>query len=169
MIKHLGDKAPKIAASAFISETAYIVGDVEIGENSGVWPGAVLRADFGSIKIGNNSHVEDNAVVHSGEPMIIEDNVLIGHGAVIHCRRIGKNSLIGNNATVLDGAEIGEFCMVAAGSVVTAGMKVPDESLVVGVPAKVRSKITAAQRSYLHQGAVEYGRLARQYREQGGL
>src|SRR5512135_3563500 len=98
MIRGFDGKAPRIAPSAFISEAAYVVGDVEIGEGSGAWPGAVIRGDFATIKIGRNTMVEDSTVVHSGGMIEIGDNVIIGHDVVVHCRRIGSNCLIGNNA-----------------------------------------------------------------------
>ena len=101
MIKSFRGMTPKIAKTAFVSEAAYVVGDVEIGENSSVWPGAVIRGDFGKIKIGKHTAVEDNCVIHSGSPsspisdVTIGDNVIIGHSAVSNCRRIGNNVLIG--------------------------------------------------------------------------
>jgi len=106
MIRSFNGKTPKIADTAFVSEFAYVVGDVEIGEKSGVWPGAVVRGDFGSIRIGQNSHIEDNAVLHAWKSLIIGDNVTVGHSAVVHCLRIGDNVLVGNNATVLDDTEM---------------------------------------------------------------
>ena len=113
MIRDFNGKSPKIAPSAFVSETAYIIGDVEIGENSNIWPGAVIRADFGKTTIGHNTLIEDNCVVHSGTDVTIGNGVIIGHGAVIHCRRIGNNVLVGNNASILDGAEIGNSASLA--------------------------------------------------------
>ena len=111
MIRSFNGKTPKIADSAFISEAAYIVGDVEIGENSSVWPHAVIRGDTGRIIIGKNTAVEDGVIIHIGGPdfdtMIIGDMVNIGHGAVIHCERIGNNVLIDMNATVLQEAKEG--------------------------------------------------------------
>src|SRR4030042_1424608 len=97
MIRAFDGKTPKIADSAFVSEAAYVVGDVEIGENSGVWPGAVIRGDFGSIKIGSNTQVEDNSVIHTGTKMEIGDHVTIGHNVVVHCLKIGNHVLVGNN------------------------------------------------------------------------
>ena len=124
MIRSFNGKTPVIADSAFISEAAYIVGDVEIGENSSVWPGTVVRGDSGSIKIGKNTNIQDNSVVHGG--VTIGDNVHVGHGAVINCRRIGDNVLIGMNATLLHDAEIGYLCIIGAGCLVCLGMRVPD-------------------------------------------
>jgi carbonic anhydrase/acetyltransferase-like protein (isoleucine patch superfamily) len=89
MIRNLGDKVPQIHPSVYVSEAAYVAGDVEIGENSSVWPGAVIRGDFGKIVIGKNSHIEDNCVIHTGDTLTIGDNVIVGHGATVHCKKIG--------------------------------------------------------------------------------
>jgi len=167
VIRSLNGKTPKIAKSAFVSEAAYVVGNVEIGENSGIWPGAVVRGDFASIKIGANTMVEDNCVVHGGEPMEIGDNVLIGHSVVIHGTRIGDNTLIGNNATILDDARIGSFCVVGAGCVVSQGMEIPDNSFVVGVPAEIKGQISPERRLQLQNGPQSYAELLKQYKEQG--
>ncbi|MFP4512144.1 MAG: gamma carbonic anhydrase family protein [Acidimicrobiales bacterium] len=115
MIRSFEEHTPRIAATAWIAETAFVIGDVEIGEGSSVWPSAVVRGDFSSIRIGANCHIEDAAVVHCGEPLVLGDNVTAGHGVVVHCRQVGDNVLLGNNATILDGAQIGSFCIVAAG------------------------------------------------------
>jgi carbonic anhydrase/acetyltransferase-like protein (isoleucine patch superfamily) len=167
MVRSFDGKTPRIAASAFVSEVAYVVGDVEIGEGSGVWPGAVIRGDFATIKIGRNTMVEDNTVVHSGGPVEIGDNVIIGHNAVVHCRRIGDNCLIGNNATLLEDAVVGNLCIVAAGAVVGSGKTIPEGSLVVGVPAKVKGLVSAEQRQRLEQGSPEYVNLTQRYKAQG--
>lgn len=165
MIKTFDGKTPQIAPTAFVSEAAYIIGDVEIGENSSIWPGAVIRGDFASIKVGHNSQIEDNCVVHAGSPLVIGDNVHIGHGAVIHCSRIGNNVLIGSKATLLDGAEIGDFCVIAANSMVSQGMKIPDASFVAGVPAEVKGKVTPSQAARVEEGVKAYIRLASEYKQ----
>ena len=175
MIRSLGSKTPKIAESAFVSEAAYVIGEVEIGENSSVWPGAVIRGDFGSIKIGSNTAIEDNCVIHSGTPstpsyredVTIGDKVHIGHGAVINCRRIGNNVLIGMNATLLHDAEIGDSCIIAAGCMVRQEMKIPDGSFVAGVPGKIKGKASAEQLWWVEEGPQGYAELAKQYKEQG--
>jgi len=165
MIKTFDGKTPKIAPTAFVSEAAYVIGDVEIGENSSVWPGAVIRGDFTSIKVGNNSQIEDNCVVHAGSPLVISDNVHIGHGAVIHCSRIGNNVLIGSNATLLDGAEIGDLSVIAANTLVSQGMKIPDVSFAAGVPAEVKGKTTLSQAARVEEGMKAYTRLALEYKQ----
>ncbi len=167
MIRNFGNKVPKIAPSAFVSEAAYVVGDVEIAENASVWPGAVVRGDFGRITIGRNTAIEDGAVVHSGGDLTIGSDTIIGHGAVVHCRKVGNNVLVGNNATILDGAEIGDYCIIGAGALVPPETKIPDESLVMGNPAKVQRKVSPERLAMLKAGASAYARLAQQYKEQG--
>ena len=173
MIKDFNGKTPEIADSAFVSEAAYIIGDVEIGENSGVWPGAVIRGDSGKIKIGKNTFVEDNCVIHSGSPspamedVTIGDNVIIGHGAVINCRAIGNNVLIGMNSTILHDAEIGNFCIIAAGCLVGQGMKIPDKSFVAGVPGEIKGRASSKQLWWVEEGPEIYTRRSKQYKEQG--
>lgn len=167
MIRSVNGKTPKIAESAFVSEAAYVIGDVEIGENSGIWPGAVVRGDFGSIKIGNNTMIEDNCVVHSVGSLEIGNNVTVGHSVVIHALKINSNTLIGNNATVLDNVEIGSFCVIGAGCLVSQGMIVPDGSFVVGIPGKIKGEISAALRTRLENGPGSYLELLQQYKAQG--
>ncbi len=169
MIRSFNGKTPRIAASAFISEAAYIIGDVEIGENSGVFPGAVIRGDFASIKIGSGTMIEDNCVVHSGSPVVIGNNITVGHNVVLHGTKIGDNCLIGNNATILDHARIGEFCVIAASSLVTQGADVPDGSLLVGVPGAVKSQISEAMRKRLQNGNQAYQKLILKYKSQPEL
>jgi carbonic anhydrase/acetyltransferase-like protein (isoleucine patch superfamily) len=167
MIRSFDGKTPRVASSAFVSEAAYVVGDVEIGEGSGVWPGAVIRGDFAPIKIGRNTMVEDNTVVHSGGLIEIGDNVIIGHNAVVHCRRIGNRCLIGNNATLLEDAEVGDLCIVAAGAVVGSGKAIPEGSLVAGVPGRVKGRVSAEQRQRLAEGSAVYLELTQRYKAQG--
>jgi len=167
MIRSFSGKTPKIAESAFVSESAYVIGDVEIGENSSIWPGAVVRGDFAKIKIGGNTVIEDNCVLHSGVSMEIGDNVLIGHSVVVHGMKIGNNTLIGNNATILDNAQIGSFCVIGAGCLVSQGMKIPDNSLVVGVPAIIKRQISPEVMERLKRGPHSYSELLKLYKQQG--
>lgn len=167
MIRSINGKTPKIAESAFVSETAYVVGDVEIGENSGIWPGAVVRADFSSIKIGSNTMIEDNCVLHAAAPMEIGDNVIVGHSVVVHGKKIGNNTLVGNNSTVLDYSEIGDFCLIGANCLVSQSMKIPDNSFVVGVPGKIKGEVPAERRLGSRRGTDGYAKLAKQYKAQG--
>jgi carbonic anhydrase/acetyltransferase-like protein (isoleucine patch superfamily) len=133
----MGDKVPVLAPTAWVSEAAYVVGDVHLGDHASVWPGAVVRGDFGSIRIGAYTVIEDNCVVHSGGSTTIGDDDIVGHGVVLHCARVGSNCLIGNHATLLDDAEIGNLCLVAAGTLVPPRLVVPDRSFVSGAPATV--------------------------------
>lgn len=131
--------SPKIDENAFVAPNATVIGDVEIAADSSVWFGAVLRGDESPIRIGRGSNVQDNAVLHCdhNSPMLIGDNVTIGHGAIIHGAVIGSDTLIGMGAIVLNGANIGEGCIIGAGAVVKENAEIPPFSMLVGVPAKV--------------------------------
>jgi carbonic anhydrase/acetyltransferase-like protein (isoleucine patch superfamily) len=167
--KTLIDKVPRIDESAFVSKDARVVGDVEIGENCVVFPGAVIRADFGSVRIGKNVWVEDNVVVHGGpHPLDIGDNVTIGHGAVVNGRRIGSKVLIGISASILHGVEIGDRCVIAAGAVVTQGTKIPAGSRVTGVPARVVGETTEEQlKEWVEREPQLSAIIIREYKEHG--
>jgi len=167
MIKSYGGVTPLVPASAFVSVSALVMGNVVLGERAGVWPGAVIRGDFAAIRIGSGTIIEDNVVVHTGSDMIIGENVIVGHGAVIHCSSIGNNSLIANNATVLDDAEIGSFCIIGAGAVVSPGTKVPDRSLVFGIPGRIAGPVKPDQLKRLERGNASYLKMFEQYRKDG--
>jgi carbonic anhydrase/acetyltransferase-like protein (isoleucine patch superfamily) len=171
MIKSFNGKTPLIADSAFISEAAYIVGDVEIGEHSSVWPGAIVRGDTGKVVIGKYTAIEDNCVIHSGIPgdgdTYIGDFCNIAHGAVIHCKSIGDRVMIGIMATVLHNARIGNFCLIGAACLVMEDMVVPDHSFVVGVPGRIKGKVQADQMFWLDRVPEEYAVLAKRYQEEG--
>ncbi len=132
----------KIHPSCFIAENATIIGDVTIEENCSIWFNAVIRGDKNSVFIGKGTNIQDNAVIHvtKNNPTIIGENVSVGHNAVIHAAKIGNNCLIGMNATVLTGAEIGDGSLVGACTLATQNMKIPENSLVLGVPGKVVRK-----------------------------
>jgi carbonic anhydrase/acetyltransferase-like protein (isoleucine patch superfamily) len=168
-IRALGGKIPRIAASAWVSEAAYIVGDVQIGDESSVWPGAVVRGDLLSIRIGRRTHVEDNCVLHGTGTMEIGDEVLIGHSVVLHCRQIGNLSLVGNHATVLDDVIVGNECVIAAGALVLPRTVIPDRSFAVGVPAAVHP-VRQSHLEYLHAmhpAEGGYESLLREYKAAG--
>lgn len=173
MLRSFNGKTPKIAETAFVSETAYIIGDVEIGDHSSIWPGAVIRGDFGKITIGKYTAVEDNCVIHSGSPFsgiqdsIIGDEVHIGHGAALNCRKIGNNVMIGMNATLLHDAEIGNKCVIGAMCLVSQGMKVPDGSLVVGVPGKIKGVVSKDASFWIQKAPQEYAEMAKRYKAEG--
>ncbi|OGO02841.1 MAG: hypothetical protein A2Y91_05240 [Chloroflexi bacterium RBG_13_54_8] len=160
---------PRIADSTLVSETAYVIGDVEIGENSSVWHGAVIRGDLGEgqigagMRIGSGTHIEDNAVVHSATA--IGNNVVIGHGAVVEAFKVGDNVLIGNNATLMATSEVGNFCVVAAGAVVLPGMRIPDRSFVVGAPAQIKGEVSAEHIEHMRLTRSLMAALAEEYKK----
>ena len=139
----------------------------ELGENVSIWHGAVLRGDVASIRIGNNSNVQDNCVVHCSKdyPVVIKENVSVGHGAVIHGCTLEDNVLIGMNATVLNGAKIGKNSIVGAGAVVSEGKEFPENSLILGVPAKLIKEVSPEQIKHIQENADNYVRLSKQYKE----
>jgi carbonic anhydrase/acetyltransferase-like protein (isoleucine patch superfamily) len=139
---------PRVAPSAFIDDSAQVIGDVEIGDESSVWMCAVVRGDVHSIRIGRRTNIQDGAVVHAmtgTHPTVIGDNVTVGHAAVIHGCTVDGQCLIGIGAILLNGSHIGSGSIVAAGTLVTEGMKVPPKSLVMGSPGKVKRLLTQAE------------------------
>ena len=145
MIRGLGDKKPRIHPSAWISEDAYIVGDIVIGENCSVWPGVTIRADGESpVTLGNNVNVQEGSVIH-GNGLVIEDNVTIGHAVVVHGDFIGAGTLLGNNCTFLTQSTIGKQCLIGSNALILANTEIPDQSFVTGIPGKIKAQITQAQ------------------------
>lgn len=168
MIRGLGEKRPKIADSAFVSEAAYLVGDIEIGEHSSVWPGAVLRADRFKIRIGSYSNIQDNCVVHPGFADInIGNHVTIAHGSVIHCARIGNNVFIGMHSVLNNQAEIDDFCLIGAYSLIKEKIKVPPKSLVVGIPSRVVRTLNDQELGRILSGSQYYSELAKEFKKCG--
>jgi carbonic anhydrase/acetyltransferase-like protein (isoleucine patch superfamily) len=167
MIREFDTKYPQVDASAFVSEAAYVVGDVEIGEGTNIWPGAVIRGDCGKITIGKNTSIEDNCVVHGKGDVIIGNNVVVGHGAVVHGHSVGNFVLIGNNAVILNDAVIGAFSIIGAGSVVAEGMQIPQKSLCIGTPARIRGRVSSRQIEQIKNGVSFYIDLAQKYKRQG--
>jgi len=168
MIRELGEKKPKIAESAFVSEAAYVVGDVEIGENSSVWPGAVLRAERFQIRIGSNSNIQDNCVVHAGfSDVAIGNNVTIAHGSMIHCARIGNHVFIGMHTVLNNQSEIDDFCMIGAYSMVKDHFKVLTRSLAVGIPVKIVRALNDQELERILSGSNFYVELAKEFKKSG--
>ena len=168
MIIKLNGNEPKIHPSVFIAPGAYIIGQVEIEENSSVWFNTVLRGDEGPITIGKRCNVQDNCTLHlyEGFPLILEDEVSVGHNAILHGCHIKKGSLVGMGATVLDGAEVGEQSLVGANSFIPSGKKIPPRSLVLGSPAKVVRELTEKDFELLRMTVQVYEEKARQFKEQ---
>jgi phenylacetic acid degradation protein len=152
---------PVVAATTFIHPTAILIGDVIIGRRCYVGPGAVLRGDMGRILVGDGSNIQDNCVLHSfpGAEMVVEEDGHIGHAAILHGCRIGKNALVGMNAVVMDGASIGENSFVGAMTFVKANMSIPSNSLVVGAPGRVVRTLTQEELTWKIAGTQEYHRL----------
>ncbi len=168
MIKTFGKKKPKIDPSVFVSKDAYLVGDIKIGRNSSVWPGAVLRADRFRIQIGRNCSIQDNCVIHAGvADVIIGDNVTVGHGSVIHCFRIGNNVLIGMHTSLGMFVEIGDNCIIGAHSMVKDNLKIPPRSLVMGVPARIKRTVNRKEIERIVSGANFYVDLSRDFKKEG--
>ena len=165
----LGDRSPRIAATAWVADSAQVIGDVELGDDVGVWFGAVLRSDTDPIRIGKGSNVQDGAVCHAdpGFPLTLGERVTVGHQAMLHGCTIGDGSLIGIQAVVLNGARIGRHCLVGAGAVVTLGKEFPDGSLIVGSPARVARPLRPDEIEGLESAAVHYVENAQRFR--GGL
>lgn len=134
MLIPFNGKIPQIQESTWIGPGSFVIGDVVIGARSTVWPGAVIRGDFASIRIGENVHVEDNVVIHCGDGIVLGNNITIGHSVVVHCKEVGDNVLLGNNCTVLDGAIIGEGAIIAANALVAPREVIPPYSIVMGIP-----------------------------------
>ena len=169
MIKSLDGKSPRVHPTAFVSEAAYLIGDVEIGEGSSVWPGVVIRADMGRIEIGSRTCIQDNSVVHGDADVTIGDRVVIGHRVLCHARRVGDGVLIGSGATVNDGAEIGGYSLVASGAMVIEEMRIPERSLVVGVPARIRGGVEERHVRLIASTCESYIEKAKRYKRQGGF
>ncbi|MFO1302255.1 MAG: gamma carbonic anhydrase family protein [Burkholderiales bacterium] len=150
--------APQIPASTYVAETATVIGRAILGEDTSVWPGAVIRADSEPIVIGEGSNVQDNAVLHvdPGVPMNIGRRVTVGHQVMMHGCTIGDGSLIGIQAIVLNHAVIGESSLVAAGSIVTERKAFPPRSLIMGAPAKVVRELTDEDVAMLRHAAETY-------------
>ena len=160
------DNNPIIDETAFVADNATVTGKVTIGKNASVWFGAVLRGDLQPISVGDQSNVQDNAVIHVGTntPAVVGNNVTIGHGAIVHGATIGDNVLVGMGATVLDGAVIGDNSIIGAGALVTSNTEIPAGSLVLGTPGKVVKSLSPAQIMSNRMNALEYVRLARDFK-----
>jgi carbonic anhydrase/acetyltransferase-like protein (isoleucine patch superfamily) len=143
-IYQLGASEPSLAASAFVADNSAVIGNVILHENSSVWFGAVIRGDNDQITVGRNSNVQEGAVLHTdpGFQLTVGEDVTIGHQAMLHGCSIGEGTTVGMQAVVLNGAKIGRNCLVGAGALVTEGKEFPDNSLILGVPAKVVRTLT---------------------------
>ncbi|MEH6890760.1 gamma carbonic anhydrase family protein [Bacillus sp. JJ864] len=162
MIYPYKDKNPKIADSAFIADYVTITGDVTIGEESSIWFNTVIRGDVSPTIIGDRTNIQDQCTLHQSPkyPLILEDDVTIGHQVILHSCTVKKDALIGMGSIILDGAEIGEGAFIGAGSLVPQGKKIPPNTLAFGRPAKVIRELTEEDRE-------DMARIRRQYVEKG--
>jgi carbonic anhydrase/acetyltransferase-like protein (isoleucine patch superfamily) len=169
MIYRIGELSPTIDASVFVAQSADVIGQVTLKEHSSVWFNAVIRGDCDRIEVGARTNIQDGAVLHCdiGQPLIIGEDVTVGHNAMIHCAEVGDRTLIGINAVILDGAKVGSDCIIGANTLVKAGSVIPDGSLVVGSPGKVirqldeqsRAMLLGSAASYVHEGEVMLNEL----------
>lgn len=162
MVRALGPHRPQLHASAWVAPGAVVIGRVTVGADSSIWYGCVLRADREDIRIGDRVNIQDLSCLHSdpGEPAVLEDDVTVGHRAVVHGAHIGTGALIGIGAVVLGGATVGAGALVAAGAVVRPGVEIPAGHLAAGVPAKVIRPLTDAERATVQQTPAEYAKTA---------
>jgi carbonic anhydrase/acetyltransferase-like protein (isoleucine patch superfamily) len=158
---------PTLADSAWVADSAQVMGNVHLHEDSSVWFGAVLRGDTETITVGQGSNVQDGTVMHAdvGFPLVVGERVTIGHQVMLHGCTIGDESLIGIGATVLNGAKIGKNCLVGARALVTEGKEFPDGSMILGSPAKVVRQLTPEQIEGLRRSAAHYVENAQRYRK----
>ena len=164
---------PQVASAAFVAPSASLIGRVELGAGASVWYGCVLRGDVGRIQVGARSNIQDGTIVHvSGGSLgfgafdtLIGDDVTVGHQAILHGCQVASCALIGMGATLLDGVVVESWALVAAGSVVPPGMRVPAGMLVMGTPARVRRPISEAERTTIRKSAPHYVELAARHRE----
>lgn len=165
MIIEYRGKRPQVHPSAFIAPTAVLIGDVEVGEESSIWFGAVLRGDNGPIRIGARTSIQDNAVIHVSEhgQTLVDDDVTVGHAAVMEDCHIKRFALIGSNAVVLTSATVGERSLIAAGSVVGENAQIPDGVLAAGSPASVKKPLDGEAAKWIDISANEYVKLSRSY------
>ena len=157
-IYQLADAAPAIHASAYIAELATVIGNVNLAADVSVWSGAVIRGDNELISVGCGSNIQEGAVLHTdpGYPMELGVNVTVGHQAMLHGCTVGEGTMVGIQAVILNGAKIGKNCLVGAGALVTERKEFPDNSLIVGVPAKVVRTLTEQDIAGLQKNAAEY-------------
>ena len=165
-IYQLDDLSPTIHPSAWVADNAQVVGNVSLGEDCSVWFGVVMRGDTERLTIGRGTNIQDASVLHAdpGMPLIIGENVSVGHQVMLHGCTVGDGSLIGIGAIVLNGARIGKNCLVGAGALVTEGKEFPDGSMILGSPAKAVRQLSPEQIAGLRKAAAHYMANARRYR-----
>ena len=165
MIHQFGKISPKIEKDCFIAPSAEIIGDVELGAGASVWFNATIRADMNKVRIGKNVSIQDNCSVHVSrdDPTEIADDVVVGHGAIVHGAKVGSNTIIGMGAILLNGSRVGKNCIIGAGSVVTEGSQIPDNSIAIGTPCKVVKPATPEHIERIKRNVLEYSELNKKY------
>jgi carbonic anhydrase/acetyltransferase-like protein (isoleucine patch superfamily) len=165
-IYELDGVPPRIAASAWVADSAQVMGNVELAEDCSIWFGTIVRGDTEVIRIGKGSNIQDGSVLHAdiGKPLTVGDNVTVGHQVMLHGCTIGDGSLIGIGAVVLNGARIGKDCIVGAGALVTEGKEFADGSMIMGSPARAVRELTTDQRTALALSALHYVENAHRFR-----
>lgn len=165
-IYQLDDLKPTVADSAWVADSAQVMGDVTLGADSSVWFGAIIRGDMDTITVGAGSNIQDGSILHADHnmPLTIGENVTVGHQVMLHGCTIGDGSLIGIQAVVLNGAKIGKNCLVGAGALVTEGKEFPDGCMILGSPAKAVRQLSEAQLEGLKMSAQHYIGNARRYK-----
>jgi carbonic anhydrase/acetyltransferase-like protein (isoleucine patch superfamily) len=166
-IYQLDDISPRLGPGAWVADSAQVMGNVELAEDSSVWFGVVIRGDTETIRIGKGSNIQDGSVLHAdvGKPLVVGEHVTVGHKVMLHGCTIGDGSLIGIGAVVLNGAKIGKGCLVGAGALVTEGKEYPDGSMILGSPARLIRELTPEQVQGLHMSALHYIENARRFRQ----
>ncbi len=156
---------PRIAPDAFVAPGVFLAGDVEVGAQSSIWPGCSLRGDIAPIRIGAHSNIQDGSVVHVADdlPTVIGEWVTVGHKAIVHACEVGDEVLVGMGAILLDGAKIGDRCIIGANATVTMHTEIPEGSLVLGSPAKVRRALTVEEQAGIRLWAERYVTVSRAY------
>ncbi|MEO6334928.1 MAG: gamma carbonic anhydrase family protein [Pyrinomonadaceae bacterium] len=166
MIKSFDGTHPKIHDTAFVTDEAFIIGDVEIGEEASVWFGSVIRGDVNHIRIGARTNIQDACVIHvssKDHPTVLEHEITVGHRVTLHGCHVESGCLIGIGSIILDGARVGRNSLIAAGSLVTPGTVIPAGSLVMGAPAKVKRELTPEELENLARSWRNYVELSRKY------
>ena len=166
-LRRFRDQTQRVHPSCFVEDSAQVIGDVELGEDSSVWFNSVLRGDVNPIRIGRRTNIQDLSMIHVTShrySTAIGDDVTVGHHVVLHGCTVGNRVLVGMGAIVMDGVEIGDDCIIGAGTLLTPGTKIPPGSLVVGSPGRVKRALTDEERGFLLESAKHYVHTAAEHR-----
>ena len=168
IVRSFGGLVPRLGAGTFVADNAVLVGDVEIGARSSIWFGTVLRGDVYYIRVGDETSIQDNCILHvthGQNAAIVGSRVTVGHAVTLHGCQIGDRCIIGMGSIVLDRAEIGDHCIIGAGALVTPGTRIAPGTLAVGAPARVKRELTTDELTWIESSADHYVELAKRYQE----